>query len=37
MIALKGLTWLLVLQSIGEAIARLTHLPLPGPIRFPPL
>ena len=32
MVALKGLTWLLLLQSIGEAIARLTHLPLPGPV-----
>lgn len=30
--ALKGLTWLLVLQSIGEAVVRLTHLPLPGPV-----
>jgi holin-like protein len=30
--ALKGLTWLLVAQSIGEALARLTHLGLPGPV-----
>jgi holin-like protein len=32
MLALKGLTWLLVLQSIGEAISRGAHLPLPGPV-----
>ena len=32
MLALKGLTWLLVLQSIGEAVVRLTHVPLPGPV-----
>ncbi|MEY2688045.1 MAG: hypothetical protein RL375_2243 [Pseudomonadota bacterium] len=30
--ALKGLTWLLVAQSIGEAGARLAHLGLPGPV-----
>ena len=30
--ALKGLTWLLVFQSIGEALARLAHVPLPGPV-----
>ena len=30
--ALKGLTWLLVAQSIGEALARLAHLGLPGPV-----
>ena len=28
--ALKGFAWILVAQSIGEGIARLTHAPLPG-------
>lgn len=32
MLALQGLTWLLVLQSIGEALARVAHVPLPGPV-----
>ncbi len=32
MLALKGLTWLLVLQSIGELLSRGAHLPLPGPV-----
>jgi holin-like protein len=32
MLALKGLTWLLVLQSIGEALSRVAHVPLPGPV-----
>ncbi|MFM2067364.1 MAG: hypothetical protein RLZZ584_2273 [Pseudomonadota bacterium] len=30
--ALKGLTWLLVAQSLGEAATRLAHLGLPGPV-----
>jgi holin-like protein len=30
--ALKGLAWLLLAQSAGEALARLLHLPLPGPV-----
>ncbi|NMM09613.1 MAG: CidA/LrgA family protein [Polaromonas sp.] len=30
--ALRGLAWLLVLQSVGEMIARGLHLPLPGPV-----
>jgi len=30
--ALKGLTVLLLCQSAGEALARLLHLPLPGPV-----
>ncbi|MDP2066675.1 MAG: CidA/LrgA family protein [Burkholderiaceae bacterium] len=30
--ALHGLTWLLALQSLGEVISRLLHLPLPGPV-----
>ncbi len=30
--ALKGLTLLLLCQSAGEALARLLHLPLPGPV-----
>ncbi|MEY4748979.1 MAG: hypothetical protein RIQ60_1193 [Pseudomonadota bacterium] len=30
--ALKGLTWLLVAQSLGEAATRLFHLGLPGPV-----
>lgn len=30
--ALRGLTWLLVLQSLGEALARGLRLPLPGPV-----
>lgn len=44
---LKGLTVLLLCQSAGEALARLAHLPLPGPVlglvalalllRWPPL
>ncbi|MBP6765443.1 MAG: CidA/LrgA family protein [Rubrivivax sp.] len=29
---LKGLTLLLLCQSAGEALARLAHLPLPGPV-----
>ena len=29
---LKGLAWLLILQSIGELIAHLAHLPFPGPV-----
>ena len=32
MTALQGLAWLLLCQSAGEAIARLAHLPLPGPV-----
>ena len=30
--ALKGLAWLLVAQSLGEALTRLGHLGLPGPV-----
>jgi len=29
---LSGLAWLLLCQSIGEAVSRLAHLPLPGPV-----
>ena len=29
---LTGLAWLLLCQSIGEALARLAHLGLPGPV-----
>ena len=29
---LRGLTWLLVLQSIGELLSRGLHLPFPGPV-----
>lgn len=30
--ALTGLAWLLLCQSAGELLARLLHLPLPGPV-----
>jgi putative effector of murein hydrolase LrgA (UPF0299 family) len=30
--ALRGLAWLLVLQSAGELLTRGLHLPLPGPV-----
>ncbi len=30
--ALRGLAWLLALQSIGELLARALHLPFPGPV-----
>ena len=30
--ALRGITWLLLLQSMGEVISRALHLPLPGPV-----
>lgn len=30
--ALRGITWLLLLQSLGEVISRSLHLPLPGPV-----
>ena len=30
--ALRGLALLLLCQSAGEALARLTHAPLPGPV-----
>lgn len=30
--ALRGLTWLLLLQSLGELVSRSLHLPLPGPV-----
>jgi len=30
--ALKGLAYLLLAQSAGEALARLAQLPLPGPV-----
>lgn len=29
---LRGLTWLLVFQSLGELFSRGLHLPLPGPV-----
>lgn len=29
---LAGVTWLLVFQSLGEALVRLAGLPLPGPV-----
>lgn len=32
MLALRGITWLLLLQSIGEVVSRGLHLPLPGPV-----
>ena len=32
MLALRGITWLLVLQSMGEVISRGLQLPLPGPV-----
>ena len=32
MAPLQGLAWLLLCQSVGEAIARLAHLRLPGPV-----
>lgn len=32
MLALRGLAWLLLAQSLGEAIARLAELRLPGPV-----
>ena len=32
MLALRGLAWLLVLQSVGELLARGLHLPFPGPV-----
>jgi holin-like protein len=32
MTALRGLAWLLVLQSIGELLARGLALPFPGPV-----
>jgi putative effector of murein hydrolase LrgA (UPF0299 family) len=30
--ALRGITWLLLLQSMGEVMSRGLHLPLPGPV-----
>ena len=30
--ALRGITWLLLMQSIGEVLSRALHLPLPGPV-----
>lgn len=30
--ALRGLAWLLALQSAGELLARGLHLPFPGPV-----
>ena len=32
MIALRGLAWLLVFQSVGELLARGLKLPFPGPV-----
>jgi holin-like protein len=30
--ALRGITWLLLMQSLGEVLSRALHLPLPGPV-----
>ncbi len=30
--ALQGLAWLLVMQSVGEVLARYLRLPFPGPV-----
>ncbi len=30
--ALRGFAWLLLAQSAGEALVRLAHVPLPGPV-----
>lgn len=30
--ALRGLAWLLALQSLGELLSRGLHLPFPGPV-----
>lgn len=30
--ALRGLAWLLAMQSLGELLARGLHLPFPGPV-----
>jgi putative effector of murein hydrolase LrgA (UPF0299 family) len=32
MLALRGLAWLLALQSLGELVSRGLALPLPGPV-----
>jgi len=32
MLALRGLAWLLVFQSVGELLARGLNLPFPGPV-----
>jgi holin-like protein len=32
MTALRGLTWLLAFQSVGELLARGLNLPFPGPV-----
>jgi len=32
MTGLRGFAWLLVLQSVGELLARGLHLPFPGPV-----
>ncbi len=32
MLALRGLAWILLLQSAGEALVHLTGWPLPGPV-----
>jgi holin-like protein len=32
MYALQGLTWLLILQTLGELLVRHLGLPLPGPV-----
>jgi putative effector of murein hydrolase LrgA (UPF0299 family) len=32
MTGLRGLAWLLALQSLGELLARGLHLPFPGPV-----
>ncbi|MCW5667888.1 MAG: CidA/LrgA family protein [Piscinibacter sp.] len=32
MLVLRGLAWLLLAQSLGEALARLLELKLPGPV-----
>lgn len=32
MLALRGLAWLLLMQSLGEVLARAFSLPFPGPV-----
>lgn len=32
MSAIRGFTWLLLLQTLGELLARALHLPFPGPV-----
>ncbi|MEZ5658703.1 MAG: CidA/LrgA family protein [Burkholderiaceae bacterium] len=30
--AIRGFSWLLLLQTLGEVLARALHLPFPGPV-----